>query len=303
MLIGGFMQVISHKHKDYLRARSPALEALANGPLLTIKDKFLCLELLQKSLDINIMMANFCTLVAKFVRPFNISFKSAQTSFNQNNKKTAKCSKIFHFPLSSTSPCIGQLTYESDQLLTHRDNRLLMELHLLLLPMLKHTLKLSELNIMVFKDHLTNIGNRAYYDESLQYAIDQSYRDNKGLSLLILDVNDFKTINDTFGHLKGDQVLQQFAQILTKVIRSSDKAFRLGGDEFALILQSTTEHSTKKVLTRLNRALKNDPFTSIFNLSTSVGCAEWKQGETPSSLFQKADNDLYKHKKSNKRKA
>ncbi|AGH81970.1 hypothetical protein PCNPT3_10160 [Psychromonas sp. CNPT3] len=297
------MQVISHKRRDYLYAHSPTLEVLSNVAILTTKDKLTCLELLQGSLDINIMMASFCTLVAKFVRPFNISFKSAHTSFNKDNKTNYKCAKTFHFPLSSTSPCIGQLTYESEQALSHRDNKILMELHLLLLPMLKHTLKLSELNIMVFKDHLTNIGNRAYYDEVLQLAIDKNYRDNKGLSLLIFDVNDFKNINDTYGHFKGDQVLQQFAHLLTTVIRASDMAFRLGGDEFAIVLQATTDKSSNKVQQRLSDALKEDPFLSTLSLSSSVGCAHWDRSKTALTLFQEADEDLYKHKKSNKGKA
>jgi len=272
----------------------------SNNPVLTVENKLICLELLQASIDLKEMMNNFAALVAKFIRPFNIRFQSAHGFFSLNNEKKFHCSDSFNLSLSSTSARIGSITYQSKNPLSAQENKLLTELHQLLVPSLRHALKFSELNAMVFKDHLTNIGNRAYYDESLERAILQSSRSHQGLSLMVLDINDFKIINDTFGHLKGDQVLQHFAGVLIKSIRTSDTVFRLGGDEFALILQPGDTKSVSKVIARLSVEIKRNSFLTELNFSSSIGFSHWQMGLTANDLFSIADQNLYINKASNK---
>jgi len=154
---------------------------------------------------------------------------------------------------------------------------------------------------MVFKDYLTNIGNRAYYDESLQRAIEQSSRNHQSLSLMILDINDFKIINDTFGHLKGDQVLQHFAGVLTKSIRTSDMVFRLGGDEFAIILQPSDQQAINIVIKRIFKEIEKNTFLSELNFSSSIGFSHWQMGQSATELFVTADKNLYVNKALSKR--
>lgn len=245
-------------------------------------------------------MNNFASLVAKFVRPFNIRFQSAHGFFSLSNEKNFHYSDSFNLSLSSTSARIGSITYQSTSPLSAQENKLLTELHLLLVPNLKHALKFSELNAMVFKDHLTNIGNRAYYDESLERSILQSSRSHQGLSLIVLDINNFKIINDSYGHLKGDQVLQHFAGVLIKSIRTSDMVFRLGGDEFAVILQPGDHTSVNKVVARLSEEIRNNSFLTELNFSSSIGFSHWQMGLNANELFAIADQNLYLNKASNK---
>jgi diguanylate cyclase (GGDEF)-like protein len=273
----------------------------SNDPTLTPENKLLCLEQLHTSLDLKEMMTDFAALVAKFIRPFNIRFQSAHGFFSLQNDAKFHCSDSFNLSMTSTSARIGAITYQSSNPITSQENKLLNELHQLLLPSLRHALKFSELNAMVFKDHLTNIGNRAYYDESLARAILQSSRSDQALSLLILDINDFKMINDTFGHLKGDQVLQNFAGILIKSVRTSDMVFRLGGDEFAIILQPGDQNSVNKVIARMHHEIKNNSFLSKLNFSSSVGFGHWQIGLSANELFSIADQSLYLNKVVNKK--
>ncbi|PKF62865.1 GGDEF domain-containing protein [Psychromonas sp. psych-6C06] len=266
---------------------------VSSGLTLSNESKVTCLELLQESLDLKDLLTNFASIVARIIRPFNVRFQSANGLFSLNNHEKYHFSNTYNLPLSSKCPRIGSITYQSNQPLSMAESKQLIELHELLVPNLRHALKFAELNALVFKDHLTNVGNRAYYDESLQRAIEQSSRGHQSLSLMVFDINDFKPINDQFGHLKGDKVLQQFAAILTKIIRSSDMAFRLGGDEFVLILQPGDQHSVNKISERLLVEIQHTPFLTELNFSASMGYAHWQMGEDAKVLFENADKKLY----------
>ena len=293
---GNHMETIHNNKHSNLGHRTPVFTVFSNEPLLSVKDKLLTLETLQQSLDLKEMMDNFATLVATFNRPFNIRFQSAFGFFSLPKLQHNNFTKNFNLGSSGQSPRLGTMTYQSETPFTVNEDKLLTELHALLIPNLKHALKFSELNAMVYKDHLTNIGNRAYYEETIFHAIEQSNRANLGLSLMVLDINHFKVINDTYGHLKGDQVLNQFAQVLTKSIRTSDIVFRLGGDEFAIILQPASSQSTNLVIERIYSEIKSDPLLSEFNITSAIGSAMWRAGETIESLFNIADEDLYNSK-------
>lgn len=269
---------------------------VSNELTMSIENRFNCLQLLQESLNLKELLTNFASIVAKVIRPFNVRFQSAHGLFSLNNQEKYDFSNSYHLPLSSKSPRIGSITYQSNKPLAVSENKLLIELHQLLVPSLRHAVKLSELNILVFKDHLTKIGNRAYYDESMQRAIEQSSRSQQPLSLMLLDIDNFKPINDNLGHLKGDQVLQHFATILSKIVRGSDMVFRLGGDEFAIILQHGDQQSIDIINGRLTAEISKDLFLTDINFSASIGYAHWQLGDNVTTLFDIADKKLYFNK-------
>jgi len=105
-------------------------------------------------------------------------------------------------PLSSISPRIGSITYQSDSPLEDAERKALLELHILILHSLKIALRFFTMQQLFNKDQLTKIGNRAYYDECLARAMNQSMRSGQDLALVLFDIDDFKAINDTHGHLK-----------------------------------------------------------------------------------------------------
>lgn len=294
------MEAVSNTQNSSFDHTGPMFSVFSNEPLLSSKDKLLSLEALQVSLDLKEMMNSFAALVAKFVRPFNIRFQSAHGFFSLTASQVPTFSKSFNLGSVGQSLRLGSITYQSDTPLTVAEDKLLTELHGLLLPNLKHALKFSELNARVFKDHLTNIGNRAYYEATIQHAIEQSSRTHQGLSLMVLDINDFKPINDTYGHLKGDEILQVFSQVLTKSIRTSDMVFRLGGDEFAIILQPAESDSITKVHQRLIKEISKNTLLREVNFSASIGFSQWEVGTTATQLFEQADQHLYLHKASTK---
>ncbi len=150
-------------------------------------------------------------------------------------------------------------------------------------------------------DALCSVGNRKAVDENLQFRI--SRYDNKGMSfgLMLIDIDHFKRINDTFGHKAGDEVLTSIALALQECIRPKDFVGRLGGDEFVLILEELTEETAESVGKRIRAAIELYDF-SINSLgqstvvTMSMGLSVVSPGDTVASLYERADRALYKSK-------
>ena len=100
-------------------------------------------------------------------------------------------------------------------------------------------------------DSLTGLGNHRAFQESLDRLLEQCHQTGVPLALILIDLDDFKLVNDSAGHSVGDELLAEFGQILTSVLRRGDQAFRVGGDEFALILPRTDSGNAEAVARRL----------------------------------------------------
>lgn len=144
-------------------------------------------------------------------------------------------------------------------------------------------------------DSLTDFYNRAYFEEKLErYNFPRYYP----LSIVMLDINGLKVINDTFGHSEGDRLLQHFSQVLTSVSRQGDILARIGGDEFAILLPSTTSEETNKFCERIKKACQQDKIKPIYlRLNISLGHTtqegEYKDTDT---LLKEADKKMYQDK-------
>jgi diguanylate cyclase (GGDEF)-like protein len=292
------MEIIAQTNPENYSLPNQVFKVISNSPILTLEHKLACVELLQERLELKDLMNNFAALVAKFVRPFNISFQSPNGFFSSKIDIKNNHRKNYNLSIPFSDSRLGAITYQSEFPITVNEDKLLNELHLLLVKNLNNSLKLSELQSMVFKDHLTNIGNRAYYEECLLRSIEQSSRGQQSLSLMLFDLNDFKIINDTLGHLTGDKVLIAFAHILNKSIRTSDIAFRLGGDEFAIILQPGGTQSIEAVNQRICDEISKNIFLTHLNFSHSMGSSDWEIGQCAENLFSEADKRLYNNKAS-----
>ncbi|MCE2570805.1 GGDEF domain-containing protein [Motilimonas eburnea] len=276
----------------------PATLSIAcnNGFTLSSDDKLEVMEALQQSLELKELMRNFATQAARFVQFIGIRFQSEQGFFTADFRKSSDY--IENFALNTHHEHqLGYISYRCATPLDEGSLSLLDDLHRLLLLPLQHCLRMSELKAISLKDHLTGIGNRAYYEESISRSIEHCSRAEQGLALMLLDLNDFKLINDNLGHQVGDQALTAFASVLTKAIRHSDMVFRLGGDEFAIILTPTTADSATLVEQRIRKMIAADPTLADLKLSSSIGCHNWHRGLSTTELFRKADVALYKDKK------
>lgn len=153
------------------------------------------------------------------------------------------------------------------------------------------------------KDFLTTLYNRRKFDALLQYEIEQIKRYNRGkLSLVIIDIDNFKTINDTYGHDTGDAILKEIAMILKKLSRSSDVASRWGGEEFAVTLTQTAIDDALFVAEKFRVSIENYLFTKDLKITCSFGISQFRTSDTANDLFKRADEALYEAKNTGKNK-
>jgi diguanylate cyclase (GGDEF)-like protein len=149
---------------------------------------------------------------------------------------------------------------------------------------------------LAYHDSLTDLPNRALFLDRLQQAILRSERDDKGVAVLLLDLDGFKAINDALGHHAGDLVLQEVAGRLRTSLRASDTVARLGGDEFAVVLPATdvnrAELSARKMLHDLEHPFVADGRPLIVSASIGIAGVPW-HAATRDEVLQKADSAMY----------
>lgn len=160
---------------------------------------------------------------------------------------------------------------------------------------------LSELEYYSSHDPLTGLNNRRYFSEMLEYEVGRSSRHGHEFSLLMLDLDDFKDVNDTWGHPCGDMVLRRIAESLNAETRKGDLAARLGGDEFILLLTETGREGAHAVAEKLRRRLKESVYQSpdgqLFHVTTSIGLITFPaDADSVSDLMSGVDMGLYRAK-------
>lgn len=149
-------------------------------------------------------------------------------------------------------------------------------------------------------DPLTDIYNRRAFDTSIERCLNVHFMLKQPISIVMIDVDNFKSINDSYGHTKGDEVLKTIAGCLSRAfIRKNDLITRFGGDEFAVILPDTSLRKSKVSIDRFLqrvRAVEIDDFPEDIQISCSAGCTEIAEGDTVESLIARADEALYEAK-------
>jgi len=160
--------------------------------------------------------------------------------------------------------------------------------------LLSKTTKLEE---KASYDFLTKIYNRQKFDTFLEYEIVKTNRyENQVFSILLIDIDFFKKVNDTFGHLVGDTILKEIAKILTVCSRDSDVVARWGGEEFIMLLPQTNIEQASIVAEKLRATVEKHSFDCVPNLTCSIGVGQFHKNETKEGIFKKVDEALYKAK-------
>ncbi|OGI10891.1 MAG: hypothetical protein A2Y40_10275 [Candidatus Margulisbacteria bacterium GWF2_35_9] len=147
-------------------------------------------------------------------------------------------------------------------------------------------------------DELTNLNNRRGFNLLVESQVKLMERNNKQATLLYIDLNKFKAINDQYGHKEGDQVLMMIANLLKSSFRSSDIIARLGGDEFVVFAVDTNNNEPNKIKNHLRYNLKklNSTSNKPYEINFSIGTASWEQLKSLDELLQEADNNMYLEK-------
>ncbi len=161
--------------------------------------------------------------------------------------------------------------------------------------------KTAQLETKASTDFLTKLYNRNKFDSMVSYEIHQVTRyTERNLSLLLMDIDDFKYINDNYGHNVGDGILQEMAHILKISSRQSDITARWGGEEFVMMLPETHIEQAILVAEKIRSTIENHQFTKMLKVTCSLGVAQFRTTDNYTNLFKRVDEALYKAKNTGK---
>src|SRR6058998_1384834 len=167
-------------------------------------------------------------------------------------------------------------------------------------PAIENARRFREARQLADLDALTGLHNRRYFHETLAREVDRAQRYQRRLSLVIVDVDGFKEINDRIGHLAGDAVLAEIADRIRQVVRSADIPCRVGGDEFAVIVPEVEVGQARQLVGRIQRAVTAQPIARAGRVRVSAGVADIQPNDSPTSLFERGDESLYAAKHAGK---
>lgn len=164
--------------------------------------------------------------------------------------------------------------------------------------LLREVVESTRAREMALIDPLTGVFNRRYMDEVFPREISKANRSGTELSFIMLDIDDFKEINTTFGHFGGDQYLRDVATLLKKTFRGSDTVLRLGGDEFLIVLPETSNRQALRAAERLGWETRwwNQAGHARYEISLSRGVATYRTGMDLKQVLEQADQDMYRTK-------
>ena len=153
-------------------------------------------------------------------------------------------------------------------------------------------------------DDLTQLYNSRYFYHQLKMEMDRADRYGQPLTLLLLDLDDFKRFNDAYGHVEGDQVLWRFGQVVKRCLRQTDSAYRYGGEEFTILLPMTTSADGAVTAERIRTEFKKETFSPApgqdVHVTVSIGLAQYKMKEEMKVFVHRVDQLMYQGKKSGK---
>ena len=157
--------------------------------------------------------------------------------------------------------------------------------------------KLKELSEL---DHLTELYNRRFFEESIEKVLEKNKQENKPSSLIMLDIDDFKSINDNYGHKGGDEVLKKLSYKLKTLMRKDDLLARTGGEEFMILLPNTTFDEGQIYAENIRNSIENLQINLYddlnINITVSIGLTSYDENEDLSKLLIRVDNNLYEAK-------
>jgi diguanylate cyclase (GGDEF)-like protein len=147
-------------------------------------------------------------------------------------------------------------------------------------------------------DFLTGLSNRRRFEEIGRFMLESGKREQTSFTFLMIDIDHFKQVNDTYGHSAGDEILKDFGSILHHATRASDASCRWGGEEFALLLHDADALHARTSAERLLSSIRSHSFAQAGRLTASIGLAEARHDESLPDLQRRADEALYTAKRS-----
>lgn len=198
---------------------------------------------------------------------------------------------------------LGELSLHRDWQFGIPDNKVFEYTLCALVYPLRNAIMYRQALYAAHKDALTGVNNRSTLEESLNREVKLAHRYSRSLSMIILDIDNFKSINDNYGHSFGDEVIVETAKRVQSCIRSTDIVFRYGGEEFVILLSNTDLEGAAYLADRIRQSVSEEEMRKDklgITVTISLGAAELKSGEINANFFARADAALYEAKNAGK---
>ncbi|WP_395344528.1 GGDEF domain-containing protein [Ningiella sp. W23] len=281
---------------------NPIYNTEADMTVLTMAESANVMRTMLASIDLEELINDYFEILSDKLpcTSLKLSFadKTLRTGKSKSRSRIMKISIYYGHPFGT--PQHAQLAYSFAKVLSPVQRKLLSELHGIFAMGLRHALEYYRISQLATKDILTGLCNRTSFTENMSKLISISKRNHESFGLLVFDLDNFKSVNDRFGHQEGDQVLIAFADVLRESLRDSDHAFRFGGDEFCCILIDSNAKANEMVARRISNAIAKHPLFKEHGVSSSIGATSFVETDTIDSIFERADVALYQAKEAGK---
>lgn len=251
-------------------------------------------SVLQTSLNIEQVFSTFIQEINNIVPIGGASYTNSAMNIRNTYGETEKHSVTYRLTVSEQP--LGEIAFSRRRKFTLKETKLLEYLLCGLVYPLKNAISYQTALQAALTDPLTGVNNRASMDSSIAREVDLAKRHDCCLSLITIDIDHFKHVNDTFGHASGDCVIRAVADLIQQTIRSTDMVFRYGGEEFVVLLSNTDIKGAVLLAERIRRMVENCEIPcngANISATISAGVAWLEKDENAQQLFEKADKALY----------
>jgi diguanylate cyclase (GGDEF)-like protein len=253
---------------------------------------------LQTTLDLDSLLELFAQVIDAQFDYDTLSYKTPNADLNLEYGRLAGRNKL-SYDLKVMETELGKIQVTRGRRFLKSEIEQIDNLLAALLYPLRNALLYRAAIHSAFLDSLTGIKNRTAFDSNFARDVEYSRRKESELSLIVIDIDYFKRINDNYGHIVGDDVLRQVAQCVEHTIRSSDALYRYGGEEFAIVLNGTDESGALLLAERIRQNVENLRIEALksVKITLSLGVSVLQNNESSDQLFKRADRALYRAKR------
>lgn len=252
---------------------------------------------LQMSLDLDWVINKFMEHIHAYILFDGFSFNCAEPNAQIKYARQKGHSCTYNLHIEDTD--LGKLEIFRGRKFVESELVLLENLLSILVYPLKNAMQFKQAIMLAHCDMLTGVKNRSTFDESLVREINLAQRHSHDFTMLIIDIDFFKKVNDTYGHKVGDDALKTIAQTIKQCVRTTDMLFRYGGEEFVVLLGNTDCEKSYVIADRILESVREINMQvkgQVLDLTVSIGMACLNIQDNSESLFNRADGAMYSAK-------
>ena len=270
---------------------------METNEVISTEELLKVMQVLQTTLDINFLIENFSKELQSITSHNYLNYKNIDQNINIKIGDQTANKVVIELDLDKRK--LGKLVISRKTEFSDNEKEKINRLAILLLFPINNILNYGQAIANANIDPITKLNNRMLFNKILEQEIDFAQRYNQKLLMMMIDLDNFKKINDEYGHIVGDIMLKNVSGFLKKFMRRSDLVFRYGGDEFCIILRNTTLNGANELANRIRKSINNEIFTCgdhEIKITVSIGLVKIHEEDDSIKFIERADRLLYEAK-------